>query len=387
MAPNPQKPKKNAVSIRLNESAIFLRTDGPSARRTNNETRNSMLRGLLVLDLVKPTKITSIDVQLTATTSTAWPEGKFLVVHGIPSVVQSFDDQCFRLFGFDLNPCAVTLILSLTVIDCTGIGARRVEVTEEHRVFHASTTYFRAGKVPPSTRRTASIGPGVSYSHSLQHSLDGDYGDGEEDEGLDRSWDDLHESRRPHREGDIQDAPRSRSVSRRNSLAHQSNEPVHPAPRVLRHRHVQHDTLACLHLESTSSTGHPRPNRRVSMDPGQLQRAAYESSPGELAAIPPYSPLPPTSELEIHAGSLVTTPQLESPRLNSSVPNSAAHDLEEFRNSLHNSLRDSRPPHSEFVMAFVDACKVLTIHRPVEFHSLVALSSTTGQVPLASTKL
>ena len=83
MAPNPQKPKKNAVSIRLNESAIFLRTDGPSARRTNNETRNSMLRGLLVLDLVKPMKITSIDVQLTAMTSTAWPEGKFLVVQCI----------------------------------------------------------------------------------------------------------------------------------------------------------------------------------------------------------------------------------------------------------------------------------------------------------------
>lgn len=66
------------MSIRLTESAVFLRSDATPSRRNNHadNVRTSMLRGLLVLDLVKPTKITSIEVELTATTSTAWPEGK-----------------------------------------------------------------------------------------------------------------------------------------------------------------------------------------------------------------------------------------------------------------------------------------------------------------------
>lgn len=42
-----------------------------------------------------------------------------------------------------------------------GIGASRVELTEEHKIFHASTIYFRAGK--SQARRNASIGPGAAY--------------------------------------------------------------------------------------------------------------------------------------------------------------------------------------------------------------------------------
>ncbi|KAG6841423.1 hypothetical protein C0991_011317 [Blastosporella zonata] len=77
-----------------------------------------MLRGLLVLELAKPTRITSIELELIAKSSTAWPEG---------------------------------------------IGARRTDITEEHTLFHAETVFFRAGKVP--TRRNASIGPGAAYHH------------------------------------------------------------------------------------------------------------------------------------------------------------------------------------------------------------------------------
>jgi len=75
--------KENCLSIRLAESAIFLPTDGALSRRGNAAAppgRNSLLRGLLVLDLVKPTKISSIDVELSAITSTAWPEGVFYIL-------------------------------------------------------------------------------------------------------------------------------------------------------------------------------------------------------------------------------------------------------------------------------------------------------------------
>ncbi|KAJ7169068.1 hypothetical protein C8R43DRAFT_982144 [Mycena crocata] len=115
---------KNALSIRLTESAIFLRTDENNARRrhpTTNDPQDSshpaMLRGLLTLDIVKPTKITSIDLELQAKTSTSWPEG---------------------------------------------VGARRVDVQEDHKVFSESVVFFRAG---PAPRRTASVGPGVDPWH------------------------------------------------------------------------------------------------------------------------------------------------------------------------------------------------------------------------------
>ena len=48
-----------------------------------------------------------------------------------------------------------------------GIGARRIEITEEHKIFHASTVYFRAGNTP--TRRHASIGPGAADHTSSEH--------------------------------------------------------------------------------------------------------------------------------------------------------------------------------------------------------------------------
>ncbi|KAJ8457284.1 hypothetical protein ONZ45_g18372 [Pleurotus djamor] len=60
-----------------------------------------------------PTKISSIEIDLTARSSTSWPEG---------------------------------------------IGARRLEVAEEHVVFSAKTVFFKGGATP---RRTVSIGPGT----------------------------------------------------------------------------------------------------------------------------------------------------------------------------------------------------------------------------------
>ncbi|KAJ7647686.1 hypothetical protein FB45DRAFT_206215 [Roridomyces roridus] len=107
---------KNSLSVHLNEGALFLHTSENNARRrgpVESDTRPSMLRGLLTLTLVKPMKITCIDLELQAKTSTSWPEG---------------------------------------------IGARRIDVQEEHKIFSESIVYFRAG---PAPRRTASVGPGV----------------------------------------------------------------------------------------------------------------------------------------------------------------------------------------------------------------------------------
>lgn len=73
-APGP-KGTKNSLSIRLTESAVFLRTNSSAGRSRVDDSRPSMLRGLLTLELVKPTKISTIEIELQAKTATAWPEG------------------------------------------------------------------------------------------------------------------------------------------------------------------------------------------------------------------------------------------------------------------------------------------------------------------------
>ncbi|TFK50963.1 hypothetical protein OE88DRAFT_1645213 [Heliocybe sulcata] len=117
------KPSKNSLSIRLTESVVFLRAPDALGRRRaqDYDAPPAQLRGLLTLDLVKPTRIKSIEVELQGKSSTAWPEG---------------------------------------------VGARRIEVTEVHKVFTASTVFFRAGATPTtSSRRTLSVGPGLSLYH------------------------------------------------------------------------------------------------------------------------------------------------------------------------------------------------------------------------------
>jgi len=82
MAPD-SKAKKNSLSIRLAESAVFLRSDYTHSRRNHDSTSttsspDSLLRGLLVMDIAKPTKITNIEAELTALSGIYSPEG---VVH------------------------------------------------------------------------------------------------------------------------------------------------------------------------------------------------------------------------------------------------------------------------------------------------------------------
>ncbi|KIM87620.1 hypothetical protein PILCRDRAFT_4046 [Piloderma croceum F 1598] len=87
---------KNSLTISLAESVVF-RTNG---RRPNDPSPPSMLRGLLILNLCKPTRISSIELELTGKSTASWPQA---------------------------------------------VGSRCVNVTEEHEIFNASTVFFRAG--------------------------------------------------------------------------------------------------------------------------------------------------------------------------------------------------------------------------------------------------
>ncbi|THV05159.1 hypothetical protein K435DRAFT_961538 [Dendrothele bispora CBS 962.96] len=107
--PGNDKPLKNSLNISLAESAVFLRTNDTSGRNRYNDSRPTMLRGLLTLELVKPTRISSIQLELQARSSIAWPEG---------------------------------------------VGAHRTDVTEVHKVYSSTQSVFKAG----TNARTASMG-------------------------------------------------------------------------------------------------------------------------------------------------------------------------------------------------------------------------------------
>ncbi|OJT05477.1 hypothetical protein TRAPUB_3706 [Trametes pubescens] len=139
-------PHKNSLDIRLAESVVFLRAGDATGRQRNlqADAPPGMVRGLLVLNLAKPTRITSIEIELVGKTVTAWPEG---------------------------------------------VGARRIEITEEHEIYSQSYVFFRAGQTPGAgSRRNLSVGPGLSLEHEDEdHSERSSYvqhdGQTEEDRG------------------------------------------------------------------------------------------------------------------------------------------------------------------------------------------------------------
>ncbi|KIY45049.1 hypothetical protein FISHEDRAFT_67153 [Fistulina hepatica ATCC 64428] len=109
--------KATALTIKLNESAVFLRTQDTASRHAGPAAipPASALRGLLILHLSKPMRITSIEVELIALTINQWPDG---------------------------------------------IGAYHADLTETHRIYHASSVLYRAS-LP--VRRAVSVGPGLHY--------------------------------------------------------------------------------------------------------------------------------------------------------------------------------------------------------------------------------
>lgn len=112
---------KNALSIRLTEPFVFLRTSDPSGHRPPDPADSpGLVRGLVTLNLVKPTRISSIEVELKAVVTATWPEG---------------------------------------------IGPRRIDVTDIRTVYSTKTTCFRADDFS-FARRTASVGPGLFLSNA-----------------------------------------------------------------------------------------------------------------------------------------------------------------------------------------------------------------------------
>jgi hypothetical protein len=67
---------KNSLNIALTESVVFLPGADAAGRRTQDgPDAGAPLRGLLTLTLARPTRISSVDVQLQCRSNTTWPEG------------------------------------------------------------------------------------------------------------------------------------------------------------------------------------------------------------------------------------------------------------------------------------------------------------------------
>ncbi|KAH7883229.1 hypothetical protein F5I97DRAFT_1903389 [Phlebopus sp. FC_14] len=103
------RPEKNSLSIQLTEPVTFLRPQ-EHPRRYEDHTPPAVVRGLLSLKLAKPTKISSIEVELQGNAFTAWPEGA---------------------------------------------GPTRVEVSEQYKVHSASVVVFKAGPGSQGHRATS----------------------------------------------------------------------------------------------------------------------------------------------------------------------------------------------------------------------------------------
>jgi hypothetical protein len=68
--------ERNTLCIRLTESVVFLRTSDPTGRDHNQENAApAMVRGLLTLNIVKPTRISSIEIELQGKATTSSFEG------------------------------------------------------------------------------------------------------------------------------------------------------------------------------------------------------------------------------------------------------------------------------------------------------------------------
>ena len=72
--------RPNALSIRLTEPVVFLRTNDPSGKHgPDPNDPPGFVRGLLTLHLTKPTRISSIEVELRAVVASTWPEGECIL--------------------------------------------------------------------------------------------------------------------------------------------------------------------------------------------------------------------------------------------------------------------------------------------------------------------
>jgi arrestin-related trafficking adapter 3/6 len=140
------KPQRNTLSIALTESVVFLRVVDFSTRRriTQENASPSMLRGLLTLNLVKPIRISSIQVELIGQSVTIWTEGILTL---------------FNYMSFIGNRFTILI----------GSSTRyAAEMPEKKNLFSATQTFFQAPR--SHARRALSVEPGLSY-YADEHEL------------------------------------------------------------------------------------------------------------------------------------------------------------------------------------------------------------------------
>ena len=127
----------NSLSLTLTESALFLRAVHVHRHPPSHENAPpAILRGLLVLSLAKPTRISSIQVELVAQSVTTWTEGMDILF-------------CFSPLD------------SFTV--SAGQNTRYpAELHEKNNLYSATRTFFRAPRASTG-RRSLSLDPGLSY--------------------------------------------------------------------------------------------------------------------------------------------------------------------------------------------------------------------------------
>lgn len=158
-----------------------------------------------------------------------------------------------------------------------GVGSRRIEVSEEHKIFTASTVFFRAGE-GPAIRRNASIGPGLAVHHDD---------------------DEVDERSRPPSRGGAETPTR---------------EDAHPP--VSRGRDM---------------TVRDRQARHASFDMSNFQRDFVSHEEGQATLpTPPYTPQAESPHF-MRPGSSSRSSHMLSPTSRGDDP---AHTLEEFRNAL-----------------------------------------------------
>jgi hypothetical protein len=116
LRPSSLKMTRNELTIRLAESVVFVRT----ADRTINSSP-SMVRGLLTLDLVKPTKISSIKLEFQGTSSIT-----------VPLNVPGPDE-------------------------------------EQHKIVFSASTVFFSATSGSASRRTSSVGPAFLHNNENAH--------------------------------------------------------------------------------------------------------------------------------------------------------------------------------------------------------------------------
>jgi hypothetical protein len=135
-----QTPSKTSLMITLTEPLVILRTIdivGEQSPQGGGISPPSVLRGLLALDLVKPNRISSIEVELQAISQASWSEGAF---------------HCLGSMTFRLRETN------------SGLG------TSETRKFFSATQVFFDAASSSSHRRALSVERGVShYTNESDH--------------------------------------------------------------------------------------------------------------------------------------------------------------------------------------------------------------------------